>query len=365
MRRSIALFAAVAVALLSACGGDTGDTEERGVLVDRLLRLGEDPKTVVEVRPGEEPAGLLEALNPEAVSVIDRAVRDADDQLALIADAAGLSDDEFASRWVDDRAGAFDRFASGADRETDGTSVLDELFLSELIRLPVHRPGDLVGSFRIERPDAVVRFWLIYDHREDAFTVERALARQLDETPWQVVAGQSTVSESGLRFQPTVSGDIEGTAIIRRVAGADAEGGPLTSVVYVLEVRPEQLAAEPEFELPDPRLIPEHFPAPFLVLEGMTPITVLWGSSSAGKSYQLVLLTRESAFDVAAEYRERLAAEGWELLDDRAVGFATVLEFQTEDGGTRGSLAADAFAEDELYTSVVVELMVSPRSSGN
>lgn len=300
MRRFLALVVAGVALSVVACGGGGGD--DQGLLADRVLRLGEDPATIVDVRSGEVPAGLSEALNP------------------------GLS-------------------ADAPD--------------SERVSLKVHRPDDLIGSFLIERPDGVKSFWLIYDHAETALAVEEALSRELDESPWQVIAGQSTGTESGLRFQSTVSGDIDGTAIIRTVLDSDDEGGPLTSVVYIVEVRPGQLIDGPAFVLPDPRPVPSRFPAQFLLLDGLIPITVLWGSSPAGQTYQLVLLSRESAFEIAEQYRNALSSEGWELVDDRAIGFATVLDFQKDEGAMQGTLTADTFEEDNDYTSVLLELRVA------
>ncbi len=300
------LLLVLATVLLAACGGGGGDDPPDGRLADRVLRLGEELETGVEVLSGEVPVDLSEVLNP------------------------------------------------GATADT---------LESDLTALTVHPDGELIGSFRIERLEGVIDFWLFYDIQDDSRTVEQAVMRQLDVTPWQVVAGQSTDTQSAIRFESTLSADVAGTAYIRAIDGG--EDGPLTAVVYVLEVQPLELSAERKFELPAARPIPEDFPAPFLVLEGMTPITVLWFTDPSGDSYQLVMLTRESAFDVAAKYRERLAAEDWELVDDRAVGFATVLDFQSEDGGVQGSVTADAFADDDSYTSVVVELRTSSRASTN
>lgn len=294
---ALALGAGVTLLAVTLLGGSGGDDPMAGALSDRVLRLGEEATTEIEVRSREPPAGLVEALNP------------------------GM---------------------------TDGTPEDD------LIRLRVHPEGVLVGSFRIVHPDGTIDFWLVYDVPGADGDVEADLLRQLDESPWQVIAGQSSDVQAGIRFQSTLSGDIEGTAIIRPIVGA--EGGPLTSVVYIIEVTPLEQATAPKFELPAPRPVPEDFPAHFLVLEGMTPINVIWGSSPAGVSYQLVMLTRESAFDVATAYRNRLEEEGWELVEDRAVGFATVLEFQSEDGNVTASLTADAFSEDDRYTAIVIEL---------
>ena len=316
MRWGIASAAVAAAVLLAACGGDGGDDGEGaasagGALADRILSLGEDRETRVEVLQGQIPVDLSEILNP---------------------------------------------------------GVTSDTPQEDLIALPVHQDGTLVGSFRIERPDGVVTFYLLYDVPQDDLTVEQQLLRDLDETPWQVVAGQSTVTQAAIRFQSTLSSDINGTAFIRAVAvveGADGAAGPLTSAIYIVEVRPPELSDAPDFELPSARPVPEDFPAPFLLLADMTPISVLWSSQAAGDSYQLVLLTRESAFDIAEQYRDRLEAEGWELVDDRAVGFATVLDFQSDDGRTQVTVTADAFADDDLYTSVLLELLVSSRSAAN
>ena len=311
MRWGIASAVAAAAVLLAACGGDDGNDGAdgaAGALADRILSLGEDRRTRVEVLPGRIPADLSQVLNPGA---------------------------------------------------TPDTAEED------LIALPVHQDGKLVGSFRIERSDGVITFYLLYDIAGDDRTVEQQLLHDLDQTPWQIVAGQSTAAQAAMRFQSTLSSDIDGTAFVRPVAVAEGAEGPLTSAIYIVEARPAELPEAPEFELPSARPLPEDFPAPFLLLAEMTPISVLWSTQPAGVTYQLVLLTRESAFDVAAEYRDRLAAEGWELVDDRAVGFATVLDFEAGDGRTQGTATADAFADDDSYTSVLLELLVSSRSSAN
>jgi len=298
----VASLGAFALLIAAACGGGGDDGEVPGLLADRILRLGEDQKTIVDVRSREVPVGFSDALN--------------------IGTTPGTPDED-------------------------------------LITLHVYRPDDLVGSFRIKREDGVQSFWLLYDHAEDALVVEAELLKRLDETPWQVVAGQSTVVEARIRFQSTVSGDIDGTAIVHPVRGVDDEAGPLTSVVYIIEVQPGELAEPSKFELPAPRPIPSAFPAQFLVLNGTTPITVLWGSAVGGTTYQMVLLTETSAFDVADQYRNLLASEGWELTADRAVGFATQLEFQSDAGALQGTITTDTFDQDDDYTSIVLGLRVS------
>jgi hypothetical protein len=306
MRRMVTVFAALVMLLVVACGGSEEVEDHGGTMVDRVLRLGEDQSTIVEVVTAAVPAELSVALNPEMTA---------------------------------------------------------ETPASELIGLRVHRPEDIVGSFMIERPDGIRSFWLIYDHAESAVDVETAMGQELNEMPWQITAGQSTDTESGLRFQSTVSGDIDGTAIIRSIRDVDHEEGPLTSVVYILEVQAAQPPQEQPFVLPGARPIPSGFPAPELVFDGTIPITVLWGASADGQTYQLVLLTRESSFEVAEEYANVLETLGWQVVNDRAVGFATVLDFEADDGAMVGTITTDTFADDDDFTSVLIELRVGPVSN--
>ena len=301
-RRSLLALAPVLLMLLvlaAACGGGgDGDAEQvdSGLLLDRWLRIGEDVRTIVHVYDGELPPGLVDALNPEA---------------------------------------------------TEETA--DE----DLIRLPVHPEGVLRGSFYVEQPDGVGRFWLLFDVMKPDTEVESDLLVQLDQSPWQVTAGQSTESLSLVRFTSTVSGNIDGTAAIRPIETAD---GPGTSIAYLLEIRPGGLVSPPDFELPGSRVLPESFPAGFLVGSGMTIFDVNWGSAAGVAEFNVTLLSTDSASRVSDELREALASEGWELSRDDAVGFATILEFSDADGVISGVASIDAFAEDDSFTSVLIQI---------
>src|SRR5690606_38613357 len=103
-------------------------------LADRWLRVGEDLRTSVEVYDRSLPPQLAQLLNP------------------------------------------------GLTPETPEEDV---------IALPVHPEGDLLGSFHVRRTSGVDIVWLVYDVPGDDAEVESVLQRQLDETPWQVIGGQS------------------------------------------------------------------------------------------------------------------------------------------------------------------------------
>ena len=324
-RRPVLLAAiAACAALLVACsdGDSDGEAAEGGnadALADRMLRLGEDPASIIDVRPGELPDGLSEALNP------------------------------------------------GASEDTPE---------EELVSIPVHPEGELLGSFRLERPDGALTFFLFYDIALPDHEVETALSEQLNQSPWQVIGGQSSDEFAQVAFQSTVSGDISGAALVQPLptesagdreateeaadseatAEADGDAAPRTSILYLIEVASTRPDEPPPFELGAGRPLPERFPLGYLVLDGMTAFNTQWATQPVGDQFQVVLLTKETATDIAARYRELLEGDGWEIVSDEAVGFATVLELQKDDQRSMLNINIDAFEGDESYTAVVIQL---------
>lgn len=290
-------LASGALLLASACSsGSSGDT----VLAERLLRLGEAAGTKLEVKSGELPPDLKTVLNPTA---------------------------------------------------TKNTPA------AELTSIPVYPGAKLQGSFRMQRPDGTIAYFLLYDASAKAEEVEPALARLVNESPWQTVGGQSTDAVAALRFQSTTSGDISGTVAIQPVnTGAGAQA--LTSIIYIVEVEPAAPPPAEPYVLPPARPVPDGFPAAF-ILDGMTPIGVQWAAAPQGKQYQLRLLTKQSSLDVTDKYRDAFKANGWTLASDNARGFATQLEFEKDGGVSQASLSVDAFSDEPSYTEVGLQLSLA------
>ena len=296
--RGIPWGIALAFGLLAgACqGGGNNDA----ALADRLLRLGEDAETKLAVTSGKLPADLKTALNP------------------------------------------------GANEDTPA---------ADLVSIPVHPDSKLLGSFRVERPDGTLAFFLLYDVEGTPEDVEPVVAKQVNESPWQTVGGQSNESVAALRFQSTTSSDVSGTVAIQPVVGAEGSK-PTSSVIYIVEVESSTPPANEPFVLPAARSIPDGFPADF-VLPDMTPIQVQWAASPEGRTYQLVLLTKQSSLDVTDRYRTLLERAGWSLTADDAQGFATSLEFEKDAGSSQAAVSIDAFEEDAAYTAVQFQLQLA------
>lgn len=395
-----ARYAAGLVALLAlfaaACRGGADDTtveepaDPRNDFAARVLQLGEPLDTTIDVRDGELVPGLQAVLNPEAVTVIGNAVEDGGEALTLIAETAGMTTaEEFRSAWEASPGEAFARFASGLRAADDPQAIRDELFLPNIASLPVHPDAVLVGSGRIANPDGSQRYFLVFDLVGTPAEIEQTIAKQLDQSPWQATGGQSSEEIAIVQFQSTMSADVQGVAWVQPIlasatleaaaaaeaaaAGEEGDGdataeapvleGPFANLMYLVQALPPGGPTEEDFELPQARPVPETFPAAFLIDEDMTVINTAWSTQPGATAYRITILTPGSSFELAEDYRERIEDEGWEVVEDEAVGFATLLGFASDDEGVQGQVQLDAFTEDEGYTQIVISLQVSSRST--
>ena len=108
--------------------------------------------------------------------------------------------------------------------------------------------------------------------------------------------------------------------------------------------------------------MPDGFPAAFLLEGEQTVVELLWNSVPGGSAYQLQVLTRASSFDVVDIYRNRIEDEGWEVTSDQAIGFATVLNFASDDGVVQGTASFDSFEDDDDFTQIVLQLQTTSRT---
>jgi hypothetical protein len=162
---------------------------------------------------------------------------------------------------------------------------------------------------------------------------------------------------SALRFQSTASSDISGTVAIQPLATA-AGAKPTSSVIYIVEIESSTPPANEPYVLPPARSIPEGFPAEF-ILSDMTPVQVQWAAAPQGRTYQMLLLTKQSSLDVTDRYRTLFQRAGWTISADDAQGFATSLEFEKDGGSSQAALSIDAFDEDASYTAVQFQLQLA------
>ena len=384
-----ALLALLFALLLAACEDgeepavepSATDAEAGAAIAARLMTVGEPIGTIVESRAAAIVPGLQVALNPTIVAVISSAVEAADERLTSIAEVAGMEPAAFAELWEADRNDAFARFAAAIAASEDPAATADDLFIDLPVALPVHPEGKLLGSVVTRRTTGELAFFIVYDTPGPQIDAERLVGEQVDQSPWQVTGARSNEDLGFFQFQNTISADVNGFAwILPRTpdpAAADATGadegsdgdaaedgdaagtesGPASTVIYLIRAEPAIPAEDEAFELPEyGRPLPERFPAASL-LEGDQTVTELFWSSQPGVAgYQLMVLVPGSSFDIADLYRERIEAEGWEIVEDQAVGFSTILEFASEDRALQGSASFDTFEDNEDYTLITLQI---------
>lgn len=381
------LIALVFAALLAACeNGEEpaeqppADAEAGAAIAARLMTVGEPIGTIVESRSAAIVPGLQVALNPTIVAVISSAVEAADERLTSIAEVAGMEPAAFAELWEADRNDAFARFAAAIAASEDPAATADDLFIDLPVALPVHPDGKLLGSVLTKRTTGELSFFIVYDTPGPQIDAERLVGEQVDQSPWQVTGARSNEDLGFFQFQNTISADVSGFAwILPRTpdpSAADAtadessdgdaaeagdaagtESGPASTVIYLIRAEPAIPTEDEAFALPEHgRPLPERFPAASL-LEGDQTVTELFWSSQPGVSgYQVTVLVPGSSFEIADLYRERIEAEGWEIVEDQAVGFSTILEFASEDRSLQGSASFDTFEDDEDYTQITLQI---------
>lgn len=164
-RAAVWLACALTLFVVIACrsgGGARNDTE----IASALLRLlGNETGTESAIFTGKLPPDLRSALNPD-----------------LAADAAGAS-------------------------------------AKDALAIPVHPKGRLIGSARQREPNGTITFFLLYSVEQSDRDVADAVAKQLDQTPWQIVGGQVQEAATVYSFHSTASGDIQGTAVVQPLPG--------------------------------------------------------------------------------------------------------------------------------------------------
>ncbi len=379
-----AILALLFAVLIAACQDGEGpatepsatDAEVGAAVAARLMTVGEPLGTIVESRAAAIVPGLQVALNPTVVAVISSAVEAADERLSSIAEVAGMEPAAFAELWDTDRNDAFARFAAGIAAAEDPSAIADDLFIDLPVALPVHPEGELLGSVLTRRTNGELEFFIVYDTPGAQIDAERLVGEQVDQSPWQVTGASSNEDLGVFQFQNTISADVTGLVwILPRTPDPDApddateaaesgdgdaataEPDPGSTVIYLIQTQPAIPPEEPEYELPEyGRTLPDRFPAASL-LEGDQIVTELFWSSQPGASgYQLTVLAAGSSFEIADLYRERIEAEGWEIIEDQAVGFSTILEFASEDRALQGSASFDTFEENEDYTQIRLQI---------
>ena len=384
MRRLLIAALLSSIVLTAACGGGADEeaftgTEGRGG-ADRYLRLFEvaDPGSSLFVYERALPPTLAEMLNPgltddtpdeDVVALLvhpDGVLlgsyhvrrRDGTNEIWIMFDVPG-GDAEVAAavqQQMDETpwqvtGGQSNElisavlFQSTMSGEIEGFVAVQALPSTPTFSVTVERDGERV-ELELARGASSPELDLRYRELGEGLEVTEVLSEvAFEEGDLIVAVGDQVVSDERELFEA-----------LRALAGT---GELHSSVLYRLTIQALSAPAEAVFVLPTARPLPKGFPATFLVSAGLTPVDVNWANQVEGEIYQVMLVTTRSTFEIAEEYRELLDAAGWELTDDQAQGFGTILSFEDAGGGYAGIANIDQFPADESLNSVTIQIQAT------
>lgn len=376
MRRGLLLVAAAVFLMLAvACGSDDPPDPAGAAIAERWLRLGEDAQTSIRVYERQLPPNLVELLNPTATA--DTA---ADDLLAFPVHPDGELVGSYVMRRVDGTNLVWLIYDVMSDEREIEPVIFDQLDESpwqvtgmqanpslSVIRFQTTMIGDVDGSAFIQPNPGTATFSLTIDRdgAEQTLEVARGAHIPIIEAGIEDDLEVRRVDVGAARIAGLREGDrivaVQGAPVANRrelsVALGDlARTGELsTSVTYIITIQQPALPDDEIFVEPPGRQLPPRFPAA-AVWDPFTVLDYAWVAVPGGRAYQAGMITLASPTETANRVRDGLEDAGWEILDDRAQGFATILDFAHLDEGLIGTASIDTFPPDEDYALVILEL---------
>lgn len=379
MLRWMAPVLACTVLLISvACasiGGGGGD--DVAALAELVLRVGEGTGTAVQMVPGQLPVGLDEVLNsgrpsdakdpksslpvpPESTLRGSGRVAKPDGSLTFfvmyelkrdeqtVADAMRRLLDETPWQVMGGRSSegvSAYQFRSTRGDSVTGTMIVQPLPTTDRFEVVVSRGGKQT-SLTLRRYSFVPVLGAELDKREGGLIVTR------------VVPGEAATSglREGDRIVKVGGKDVRDMAGLQAaLRGLGSGKSQRTSLVYIMQIAPDAPIVTP-YAAPEPRTLPASFPAPYLLVDGLTPIAVRWTTSPQGSQYEVTLITKQSPQEVVLAYRQALRRANAQIGNDRIQGAAAMIEFAAADNRMGGSLTIETFDEDSSYTSVTLQV---------
>ena len=371
MRRWPALFASLALATV-ALGCTRGDSSGAANIADLVLRVGEGVGVEVKTFEAASPPGLAAALHAAAgeetslprppSSTLIGSGRIARPEGALeffvmyevrapeptvsqaMRDVVDVNPWQVVGGQSNGGVTAL-TFQNTRNPGIQGTAVIQPLPSADRFELVVEREGR-------ERHLSVRRYAFVpvlgaeFRERDGGLVVDR------------IVPGAALAAglQAGDRVKRLGEREVHDEASLQVALRAlSVAGEPVSSVVYILRVNPD-LQVSGAFSMPPERALPKDFPAPFLVLDGMSPIAVRWSTGPQGGTHEVTLLTRASTREVLQAYRAVLQQQRLAVASDTAQGSATQLEFVRGDAQLGGSITVDTFDPDDSYTAVSLQV---------
>ena len=380
LRWVASVFACLPLVFAVGCGslGIGGGSASDRTLSELVLRVGEGVGTEVQSLPGALPTGLEAALNPgrtadtkdpksalpvppESTLLGSGRVAKADGSLTFfvmyevrrdeqtVADSMRELLDEPPWQVTGGRSSegvSAYQFQNTHSETVSGTMVIQPLPATPTFDVVVSRGGKPT-TLTLPRHAFVPALGVELEEHEGGPEVKRVVVRG--------EAGSAALSQGDriVKVAGKDTKDIAGLQSALRSLGIGKD--QRTSLVYIVQVAPE-IPIQARYVATEPRTVPRTFPAPFLLLDGMTAVAVRWVTGPQGGQYEVTLVTDRPAPEVVLAYRQALRGANAQVGSDSKSGNASVIAFTSADSRFGGELNIDRFEENDRLTAVTVQV---------
>jgi hypothetical protein len=213
-------------------------------------------------------------------------------------------------------------------------------------------PNARVVSALVQTQGEDASYIVVYDTTDTRDAVASWYQDALEHDPWQITFGQET-RESAIRgFDKTDDPDVSGVVLV-----SESKGGGLTTILTSVQITSGAKDAEKQpFETPATRALPEGFPADIPDYQNGILFEAAYQKRGGGNQFLVSYVTKDSADDVIAFYKDKLGAAGFSVTDDDArsspLEDAQAISFVDSSSSTQGEVTVGNFPEDDSYRRI-------------
>jgi len=234
--------------------------------------------------------------------------------------------------------------------------------------IPMYAGADPVVSFAIVTPSGT-NYFVVFTTTDPANDVFSYFREQLDNDPWQVEIGQTGSQITGIQFTRPDNADVSGVLTVHH---SDLDN--VTSILLTYEDVSAALTPGTGPSIPllaESRPLPPGFPTAVPVYgsdSGSIVIDSYFQRGQGGQLFAITFVTKDSADDVIAYYKDEMGAQNWTVTDSTSTDtntFAVGIDFDDGADTLSGQITADTYEENSDYTRVDLVVQVSGARTGN
>ena len=227
--------------------------------------------------------------------------------------------------------------------------------------VPVY-PGAGIVSSVMQVTGQNASYLVIYDTKDSRQKVASYFATEFSAEPWQVDAAQDGRDSTVRQFSKTDDPNLRGL-----VLAAESKQDDRTTIVVSVQVTSgAQKLAKTSYDPGAGKPLPDGFPTSVPQYPGSTVIESSFQKQPPSTVFTVSLVTKDDAAKVLDYYRGQLKDGGLTVADpadsQTAPQASSSVTFSDDKQTVGGQVTAAAFAEDDSYTRVDLQVTTSSQS---